>query len=133
MRAFKTGSDLKQKIVAGDRAEELQANRKSIGSETARNGNRGNARKIGGPIVAKKQSASGVIGLAEADRFQADLGRGDRSGGIDESVERVLFQSPMKLLNEFFAKIERGEIARGGHFETHFEAGADIVAVFRRI
>lgn len=129
MGAFKAGGNLEEEVFVGDGTEELEAYGKLIGSETARDRYRGDSGKICGAVVAKQQGASGMIGVADSNGLLADFRRRDRRGGIDEGIDFCDLEGEMKLLDEFLAKLERGEIGRGGHFRADGQTGRDIFAV----
>lgn len=116
-------------MLVGDGADELKADGKTCGSETARDGDGWDAGEIGRPIWAEHQCAGGIILVAEVDGFLADERRNDRSCWDRQSVNACVFQCQMELLDEFFAKLESGEIDGRGDFSSHFQARAHVFAV----
>src|SRR6476619_4313898 len=116
-------------MLVGDGADELEADGKTCGGETARNRDCGDAGEIGRTIWAEEQSASGVIFVAEVDGFLADERRSDRSCWDRQSVNACVFQRQMELLDEFSAKLESGKIDGCGDFSSHFQARAHVFTV----
>ena len=78
--ALEDSSYLQEEMFLGAGADELKAHGKARGSETAGNGDCGNAREIGGAVGAEEQGPGGVILAAEVDGFLTDKWGGDRCG-----------------------------------------------------
>jgi hypothetical protein len=72
MGALERVCNAKEKMLVGNGADELKADRQTAGSESTRNGNCGKAAEVGGAIVAEQQGASGMIGAADGGGFLAD-------------------------------------------------------------
>jgi hypothetical protein len=112
-----------------DGADELESHWQTCGSETAGNGDCGNTREVRGTICAKQQGSRGMILVAEADGFLTDWWRHDRCAWDGYGVDACIFERQMVLLDELFAKLERGEVDRCGDSASHFEARANVIAV----
>jgi len=65
--------------------DDLQANGKALGSEAARNGNRGQTPDIKRPRIAQHEMFAGTEGIGIIFEF-GNSGRGNRRGWSDEKV-----------------------------------------------
>jgi len=63
------------------------------------------------------------------DGFLTDERRSDGRRRYDDGIDTCIFQRQTELLDEFFAECESGEISCRGNLCSHFEAGANVVAV----
>lgn len=90
VRELVGAGDLEESEFAGMKPDELQPDWQIGSRESARDGNGGNAGKIGGAVEAKEQGSRGIVFFRDARGFLSDKRRRDGSGRNDESINTCI-------------------------------------------